>query len=807
MKICISLVLLTLLCPGGCPVYDFDLRTVEQPSQFANGLKLAADLNSEYNQGIMNFHVLHDQGGISDDNTCKLNAMTLADNEEYPPRKLQFSRKIADEETTDLELEDFVGSNLFDSTRKKCFSPEDLNLLSARRDFEYLVPKDLPKCLLNDDMLNMLLNYFYTGNELIQRMPESTKKFLERAYYDMLGGYLHSYFLPAAKYSYYGGKASLKVVSSVVELYQQCKTFLNTNGKGWKMPISLEEMNNVHVEPLRGSDCGADVSNAGGSSGGSGPTGCARLEMLPTNDGDENIMLVAMPKLEADCIDNNLGNIWLPFRKRRNYDLRSPKSAYVIMRFYAAVTRCYQSQSVPQDTFNSKFINWINEYIKPHLSDVEFYPGLGGVLRIVEKLRKGRKALDYDNYDDDDHAAPIVERRRMDVFSVDNNAMGKDAESRSEDGFSDMDLARKALEYKMHEQEKKTMINSKRWFERISNDNNMNNFNNKNNKNNIINTSNNISDRQLQSRKICDKSKAQQKSTQIVQQQKQPATNHIKSTKAKCKPKGGKHGGKGGGSMFKLTTEQQKHYLKYLCYIIGVILLILLIILLVAMLMRYRKRKRPESRQRPPKRKRKCPGWCNLLLCRKKPADEEINIRPDSKSVIATQPHRRVSTSTSSLVCQPAAKCIPCSKRATKESESAPIIETTSLDYYSSSEPDSKVRQKSKKAKPKVVTIDEKKKKTIVSLSPTKSKQKPMPTKSRSNSPKKSGRIGGGADQPTSTSSSDSNKRLGIQRTINPIDNKKSSSETDTKEEVHKERSVSRERSKGSRSWETMYDT
>ncbi|XP_053946419.1 uncharacterized protein LOC128855494 isoform X1 [Anastrepha ludens] len=742
MKICVSLVLLTLLCPGGCPVYDFDLSTIEQPSQFANGLKLAADLNSEFNQGIMNFHVLNDQNPLNDDNTYTLTSLA-SDLGANPTRKFKSSRKIEDEKQAETELDDFVGSNLFSSVRKKCFSPEDLNLLSARKDFEYLVPKDLPKCLLNDEMINMLLNYFYNGNELIQKLPESTRRVLDRAYYDMLGGYLRSYLLPVAKYSFYGGKASLKVVSSVVDLYQQCKSFLNTNGNGWKMPILLEELENIHVDPLRGSDCGGD-----GNAGGSGATSCARLEMLPSNDGDENVMLVALPKLEADCIENGLSNIWLPFRKRRNYDLRSMKSSYVIIRFYETVARCYQSQSMPQDTFNSKLIAWINENIKPHLSDEEFYPGLGGVLRIAEKLRRGRKATDIES---DDHMEELVRE-----------------ESRNDDGFSDIELARKALEYKMQEKARQTLINGKRWFERNTNDNSNN------------------PNRQLQSRKICEKPKTQKN------QQDQQA----KPKKPKCKTKGGKHEHGEAGSLMKLSSEQQKHYLKYLCCIIGLILLVLLIILLIAMLMRYRKRKtKKEPKQKPPKKKRKCPAWCNYLICRKKPHDEEIVIKPDTKSVIATQPHRRTSTSTSSLACQPAAKCIPCSKRATKESESAPIIETTSLDYYSSSEPESKVRQKAKKGKQKVVTIDEKKKKKAASPSPTKSKSAPA----KSKSPLKS-RMGGGAEHKTS-SGSDSTRRLGIQRTV-PTDNKKSSNEI-----VRCKRTVSRDHSKGSRSWETMYDT
>ncbi|CAD6992635.1 unnamed protein product [Ceratitis capitata] len=757
MKICVSVVLLMLLCPGGCPVYDFDLRTIEQPSQFANGLKLAADLNSEYNQGLMNFHVLKDQDPLAADNTCKLIKDLPAEHVESPTRKLKYLRRVEDDEQSSMEVNDFVGSNLFDSTRKNCFSPEDLTLLAARRDFEYLVPKDLPKCLLDDDMLNMLLNYFYNGNELIQRMTDSSKMVIERAYYDMLGGYLRSYMLPVAKYSYYGGKTSLNVVSSVVELYQQCKSFLNTNGNGWRMPILLEELENTRVDPIRGSDCGGD-----GNGGGSGSSGCARLEMLPANDGDENVMLVALPKFDDDCIENGLSNVWLPFRKKRNYDLRSPKSAYILIRFYETVTRCYQSQSMPQDAFNSKFIAWINENIKPSLSDEEFYPGLGGVLRIVEKLRKGRKAQDPEN----DQAL----NEHMEEIGIsrvgDATGMG---DGKSDDGFSDMELAQKALEYKVKENAKQTMINSKRWFEKNANEN-----------------------RQLQSRKICEKPKHPQ-----GQQGQQNQTNKPKKPKCK-KTKGGKHGSS--ASFLKLTPEEQKHYLKYLCCIIGLILLILLIILLLAMILRYLRRKRKtEPKARPPKKKRKFPAWCNYLMCRKKPADEEIEIRHDTKSVVATQPHRRASTSTSSLACQPTAKCIPCSKRATKESDSAPIIETTSLDYYSSSEPESKVRQKAKRGKQKVVTIDEKKKKKTGSPSPTKGKA--AATKSKAASPKS--RLSGGAEL-KSSSSSDSNKRLGIQRTV-MTDIKKSSSEMELAQQ--QERSTSMERSKGSRSWETMYDT
>lgn len=117
-------------------MYDFDLRTIEQPSQFANGLKLAADLNSEFNQGIMNFHALDDKDRFDAENTCKLDDIS-GNPVESPTRKLKYLRRAGeDDDMSDMELNEFVGSNLFDSTRKNCFSPEDLNLLAARRDFE-----------------------------------------------------------------------------------------------------------------------------------------------------------------------------------------------------------------------------------------------------------------------------------------------------------------------------------------------------------------------------------------------------------------------------------------------------------------------------------------------------------------------------------------------------------------------------------------------------------------------------------------------------------------------------------------------
>ncbi|XP_073816571.1 uncharacterized protein [Musca autumnalis] len=243
-----------------------------------------------------------------------------------------------------------------------------------------LIPKDLPKTLLTDEILMVIMDYFETCHQLITTMAafEDSNNLLEKIFFDTLGGYLNYYLLPIAKYSYYAGLTSLQVVENILNLYQQCKNRLNTNGNGWKEPWMdlLNDLDVVEIKPLKIQHNDDHQS-------------CDRLEMLVGQDLANDKMIVALPKLEADDADKGyLGNIWLPFKRKRIFDLKSPGSAYIMVQFYTTLSKCYHYEDISMLCYNREFKEWLLENIQIHLSDEVFYPGLGGILRILETIRR-----------------------------------------------------------------------------------------------------------------------------------------------------------------------------------------------------------------------------------------------------------------------------------------------------------------------------------------------------------------------------------------------------------------------------------
>ncbi|XP_055903716.1 uncharacterized protein LOC129938815 isoform X2 [Eupeodes corollae] len=280
-------------------------------------------------------------------------------------------------------VKNFVGTNLFGDTSgspKNCFTSEDVALLAARRDFESLIPKDLPNYLLDDDLARLLMQYFYGASQVIDKMTRGhSKSIANKAFYDTLGGYLNYYMIPISKYSFYGGLIKLKTVESIIELFSESKRFLNTNGNGWRDPIRDFSDFDLEIEPLRIIVDKEDDD-----------TSCTQLDMLDDErSGEDDSMLVALPRLEPEE-KGLLRNLWLPFRRKRTFDLQSSKSAFVLLRYFELTTKCYKFQNVDQELFNKRFKNWILENVEIHLKDDLLYPGLGAVLRIIETLRRKR---------------------------------------------------------------------------------------------------------------------------------------------------------------------------------------------------------------------------------------------------------------------------------------------------------------------------------------------------------------------------------------------------------------------------------
>lgn len=383
--------LMFFLAPGGCPIYSIDLSTQEvQSNDFQNELTLQSMLNSELRQYRNGLNERLSGKPVSFNKIIDPAAPKLpleADLDlQHPEWILDVQRFRNGERSAKESDSDFLGTNLFSGPEKHCFSTEDIALMSARRDFELLVPKSYPnQCMFSDRVVKMLIRYFNTVNQIVKKMSDDeTRRLLQMALYDSLGGYLRFYLVPAAQMSFYAGRLKLNTVESLVKLYRQCRTALNTNGNGWRSPskdiVALFKMSKIEpLKPPKSSRAEDDASS------------CAFLDQSQIQATDQGQMIVPLPCLEAMDENGHLNNIYLPFRKKRIYNLRAPRSACIVLKFFETLTNCHRFQGVNQGEYNRKLLDWIHDNVQLHYTDEQFYPGLGGILQIEQTIEQSQK--------------------------------------------------------------------------------------------------------------------------------------------------------------------------------------------------------------------------------------------------------------------------------------------------------------------------------------------------------------------------------------------------------------------------------
>lgn len=430
MNICVLFSLLLLLAPGGCPIYSIDLSTLEVPNDFQNELTLQSMLSSELHQYRNKLNTNEDLGqdkvGRLKDTAFDKNdrsrsiedriratyyaaaspqqtdtAVDMEPEQQVQPPGTPSSLPLQQCDSNIVQkcetgLEHFMGSNLFGEYPKHCFSTEDIALISARRDFELLVPKFYPNTLIIDGVVYTMMKYFNTVNHVLQQVSDAeSRRLLQRAFYDVLGGYLRYYMVPVAQVSYYAGRLKLCTVQRLVALYRECLTVLNTNGNGWKMPEQdiLSRLKNVHIKPIKLNDSQSTEIDA---------SNCAVLDhSCANNDAQNDMMIVPLPHLELEDNYGYLTNIFLPFKSRRIYNLRSPDSASILVKFYKTVNNCYRFQGMSPKVYNQKLRIWIRENLQLHYRDELFYPGLGGVLQVYEALTCPTSPEDHSSQEDE----------------------------------------------------------------------------------------------------------------------------------------------------------------------------------------------------------------------------------------------------------------------------------------------------------------------------------------------------------------------------------------------------------------------
>lgn len=390
MNLCVLSWLLFFLAPGGCPIYSINVSTLEvSTNDFQNELTLHSMLSSELQQY---------RNGLND----------VAISPAKEDWLTEWQRELPKVARSAVEAGTFLGTNLFDGHRKKCFSLEEMALMSARRTFEQLVPKSYPKCMLSDSVVHMLIRFVNTVNQIVQQMSdEDTRRLPQRAFYDALGGYLRYYLVPAAQVSYYAGRLKLTTVQRLVSIKRQAYVALNTNGNGWRTPAKdiMGQFKGAKIKPVELAGEAIKFED--------GAFSCAQLDQnCVDRDADQGQMIVSLPQLEPVDSEGHLSNIYLPFHQRRIYNLRSASSACVLVRFFQTLTSCHRFQGMSQANYNHKLLAWIRENVHSHYRDEMFYPGLGGILQIQESLLIQKRNREPEECKDDDNCSGLAEESR-----------------------------------------------------------------------------------------------------------------------------------------------------------------------------------------------------------------------------------------------------------------------------------------------------------------------------------------------------------------------------------------------------------
>lgn len=208
------------------------------------------------------------------------------------------------------------------------------------------------------------------------------KYITQRALYDTIGDYLNHYLNPVTKYSYYAGEISYKTTKYLYDLFDYCKKILNTNGIGWRQPINSFKNFTNKIKPIEIEEPKNDEFIDENEQ-----TPCVNLILLGDDINDlEEDMLVSLPKMELDE-NGDLLSIWLPFKRKHNFNLASKSSAFILLRYFVTVTKCYNFEGNSQEIFNQNFEKWLKESVVPFLYRKSFYPAFGAVLRILETVK------------------------------------------------------------------------------------------------------------------------------------------------------------------------------------------------------------------------------------------------------------------------------------------------------------------------------------------------------------------------------------------------------------------------------------
>ncbi|KAJ8953680.1 hypothetical protein NQ314_007288 [Rhamnusium bicolor] len=199
---------------------------------------------------------------------------------------------------------------------------------------------------------------------------------------DLLGGYLQHAVLPIARQAYYAGIIDYLSMEKLIQLFEELKWFLRTNGQGWSMPI--ESKNEFDIQSI-------DFQGEGPKSNKSCCRNLIYYQHEPSKkrsvDKSEQSLFFPLPFFDSKV---RPAAIAVPFKKFALRNIESKKAAYLVMKYYISAYRCLNDLHADADTigkFQDNMFTWVEKDVIPKLGDDKFYSAFGGIMRVEETLK------------------------------------------------------------------------------------------------------------------------------------------------------------------------------------------------------------------------------------------------------------------------------------------------------------------------------------------------------------------------------------------------------------------------------------
>lgn len=228
---------------------------------------------------------------------------------------------------------------------------------------------------------------------------------------DLLGGFLHHALLPLARKAYYAGAVDYVYMEKLIQLYEELKWFLRTNGQSWTKPLIVTK--EVRVAIIETETITQNKDNGS----------CCQKVMYYEHEPPasrkkrttsiEKGIYFPLPFFDAKFRPTAIA---LPLKHFALRNIESKRAAYAVMKYFIAAEECLKEKNAKPDNvqkFRNNLYTWIEKDVIPKLDDDKFYSAFGGILRVQNTLKvlgakAGSKTCNTDEIEEDVGAVPGI---------------------------------------------------------------------------------------------------------------------------------------------------------------------------------------------------------------------------------------------------------------------------------------------------------------------------------------------------------------------------------------------------------------